>query len=68
MPVINVKMTHEDGGLTKEQKETLIQKLTDSVVQVIGRGQKTCVVVLDEVSTDNYGIGGQTVTNLRKTQ
>ncbi len=66
MPIINVKMTHEDGGATKEQKEILSQKLTDVFVEVFGRGEKTCVVTIDEISTDNYAIGGETVTNLRK--
>ena len=66
MPIINVKMTHEDGGATKEQKEELVKKLTDSFVEVFGRGEKTCVVTIDEVSTDNYAIGGKTITNMRK--
>jgi len=66
MPIINVKMTHEDGGATKEQKEQLAKKLTDAFVEVFGRGEKTCVVTIDEVSTDNYAIGGKTITNIRK--
>ncbi|RXJ78165.1 tautomerase [Arcobacter sp. F155] len=66
MPIINVKMTHEDGGATKEQKEQLAQKLTQAFVDVFGRGEKTCVVTIDEVSTDNYAIGGKTITNIRK--
>lgn len=66
MPIINVKMTHEDGGATKDQKEELAKKLTDAFVEVFGRGQNTCVVTIDEVSTDNYAIGGKTVTNIRK--
>ncbi len=66
MPIINVKMTHEDGGATREQKEELAQKLTDAFVEVFGRGEKTCVVTIDEISTDNYAIGGKTITNIRK--
>ncbi|RXK03933.1 tautomerase [Arcobacter sp. CECT 8989] len=66
MPIINVKMTHEDGGATKEQKEQLAQKLTQAFVDVFGRGEKTCVVTIEEVSTDNYAIGGKTITNIRK--
>ena len=66
MPIINVKMTHEDGGASKEQKEELAKKLTDAFVDVFGRGEKTCVVTIDEVSTDNYAIGGKTITNIRK--
>jgi len=66
MPTINVKMTHEDGGATKEQKELLAKKLTQSFVEVFGRGDKSCVVTIDEISTDNYAIGGETITNIRK--
>ena len=66
MPIINVKMTHEDGGATKSQKEELAKRLTASFVEVFGRGAKTCVVIIDEVSTDNYAMGGETITNIRK--
>ncbi len=66
MPIISVKMTKEDGGATKEQKEILAKKLTEVFVQVFNRGKKTCVVTIDEISTDNYAIGGKTVTKIRK--
>ncbi len=66
MPIINVKMTHEDGGATKEQKELLAKKLTDSFVEVFNRGEKTCVVTIDEIHTDNYAIGGKTISNIRR--
>lgn len=58
-------MTHEDGGASKEQKEALAKKLTDAFVEVFNRGEKSCVVTIDEVSTDNYAIGGETITNIR---
>jgi len=65
MPIINVQMTHEDGGATKAQKEELVKKLTDSFVEVFGRGEKTCVVTINEIDTDNYAIGGKTISNIR---
>jgi len=68
MPIINVTMTHEDGGATKEQKEQLVKELTNTFVNIFGRGEKTCVVTIDEVSTDNYAIGGQTISSLRKSK
>lgn len=68
MPLINVKMTIEDGGLSIEQKQDLAKELTNAFVRIVGRGQKTCVVIIDEVSTDNYAIGGETITNIRKKQ
>lgn len=66
MPIISVKMTREDGGLSVEQKEALAKKLTDGFVEIVGRGEKTCVVTIDEISTDNYAIGGKTVSKIRR--
>jgi len=68
MPIINVTMTHEDGGATKEQKKQLSKELTDTFVKIFGRGEKTCVVTIDEISTDNYAIGGQTISSIRESQ
>lgn len=50
MPFINVKMTHEDGGATKEQKEQLAKELTEAFVKIFKRGEKSTVVVIDEVN------------------
>lgn len=66
MPIINVKMTHENGGATKEEKALLAKKLTQAFVDVFNRGESTAVVTIEEVSMDNYSIGGQTVANIRK--
>ena len=66
MPFINVKITKENGGLDATQKELLAKKLTDAVVSVLGRGEKSTVVIIDEVETDNYAIGGVSVSNIRK--
>ena len=67
MPYINIKMTHEDGGATKEQKEKLVKGITDLFAEVFnGRGSKSAVVIIEEISTDNYAIGGVTISNIRK--
>jgi 4-oxalocrotonate tautomerase len=66
MPFINVKMTHEDGGATKEQKEKLAEGITELFADIFGRGASSAVVLIEEVSTDNYAIGGRTVSNLRE--
>jgi len=66
MPFINIKMTEEDGGATKEQKEKLIKGITELFADTFnGRGAKSTVVIIEEVSTDNYAIGGKTITNIR---
>ncbi len=67
MPVINIKLTHEDGGATKEQKEALCEGITELFAKVFnGRGAKSAVVIIDEISTDNYSIGGKTISKIRK--
>jgi len=66
MPVLNLIMTKEQGGATKEQKAALIEGFTRVFSEVMGRGEKTMVVTITEVDTDNYGIGGKTITEIRK--
>jgi 4-oxalocrotonate tautomerase len=64
MPYVNIKITRE--GATTEQKEQLIKGVTQLLVDVLGKNPQTTVVVIDEVETDNWGIGGETVTRRRK--
>ena len=66
MPYVNIKLTREQQPITTEQKATLIKGVTDLLVDVVGRGPATTVVVIDEVETDNYGVGGETITVRRK--
>lgn len=64
MPYVNIKITNE--GVSKEQKQRLIQGATQLLVDVLGKNPATTVVVIDEVDTDNWGIGFEQVTELRK--
>jgi len=66
MPYVNIKIT--DEGVTKEQKKELISGVTNLLVDVLGKNPSTTVVVIDEVATDNWGIGGKQVTELRKAE
>ena len=64
MPYVNIKITRE--GATPAQKAELLKGATDLLVRVLGKNPATTVVVIDEVDTDNWGIGGEVVTALRK--
>jgi 4-oxalocrotonate tautomerase len=64
MPFVNIKITRE--GATPEQKAELIRGVTDLLVKVLNKNPRTTVVVIEEVETDNWGIGGETVTAIRK--
>lgn len=60
MPYVNIKITRENN--TPEQKAALIRGVTQLLVDVLGKNPQTTVVVIDEVDTDNWGIGGDSVT------
>jgi 4-oxalocrotonate tautomerase len=64
MPYVNIKITNEK--VTKEKKKKLIQGVTQLLVDVLDKNPATTVVVIDEVHTDNWGIGGECVTDIRK--
>jgi len=64
MPYVNIKITRE--GATPEQKATLIREVTRLLAETLGKNPSTTVVVIDEVETDNWGIGGETVSVRRK--
>lgn len=64
MPYVNIKVTRE--GVTREQKKALIEGATRLLVDVLGKDPATTVVVVDEVDTDNWGVGGIVVTERRK--
>ncbi len=63
MPYVNFKLTPE--GLTPEKKRVLIQAVTDFLQRELGKNPETTIVIIDEVETDNWGIGGRSVTERR---
>ncbi len=64
MPYVNIKVTKE--GVSAQQKEKLIQGVTQLLFDVLGKKPRTTYVVIDEVETDNWGVGGETITAMRK--
>ena len=47
-------------------KGALIKGATQLPMDVLGKSPATTVVVIEEVETDNWGIGGESVTARRK--
>ena len=66
MPYVNIRVTRENGTPTAEQKAELIKGATELLVRVLGKNPTTTVVVIDEVDTDNWGVGGETVNRRRR--
>jgi len=61
MPLINVKVI--EGVFTDSQKREIVKKLTDALVSIEGENmRKVTWVVIDEVKSGDWGIGGTPLT------
>jgi 4-oxalocrotonate tautomerase len=61
MPFINVKLV--EGVFTDAQKGEIITRLTDAMVSIEGENMRQVTwVVVEEVSSGDWGIGGQALT------
>ncbi len=59
MPLVNIKITPD--GATPEKKAELIAGATKLLQEVLGKNPATTVVIIEEVSADSWGIGGESV-------
>jgi 4-oxalocrotonate tautomerase len=61
MPLLNVKLL--EGVFTPEQKQEMIRKLTDTMVSIEGENLRPyTLVVLEEVKSGDWGVGGDSIT------
>jgi 4-oxalocrotonate tautomerase len=65
MPYVNIKVTPD--GLTPDKKKALIAGVTELLRLELNKNPETTIVIIEEVETDNWGIGGKTVTERRAT-
>jgi len=63
MPYINIQVT--DEGVTRDQKKQLIHGSTKLLQDILGKDPKTTFVVIEEIPTDNWGLAGELVTDIR---
>jgi 4-oxalocrotonate tautomerase len=63
MPFVNIRLTKT--GVTREQKAAIIKGVTDVLVKTLGKDPERTFVVIDEVDTENWGIGGQSIADRR---
>jgi 4-oxalocrotonate tautomerase len=61
MPLVNVKLI--EGVFTPKQKQEMIHKLTDAMVAIEGENMRSVTwVVIDEVKSGEWGLGGKPLT------
>ncbi len=66
MPYVNIKVTGGREAPTVEQKAELIKGVTELLARVLNKNPASTVVVIDEIDMDNYGLGGESITERRK--
>lgn len=64
MPMVNVKITKE--GATAAQKKQVMAEMTEVLARVLGKNPATTIVIIDEVETENWAIGGEPVNERRQ--
>jgi 4-oxalocrotonate tautomerase len=61
MPFVNVKVI--EGVFTADQKQAIVERLTDAMVAVEGEAMRGVTwVVVEEVFSGDWGIGGKCLT------
>lgn len=61
MPLVNVKVI--EGVFSPEQKQDIVKRLTDTMVSIEGENLRQVTwVVIEEVKSGDWGIGGQPLT------
>jgi len=64
MPYVNIKVT--DEGVTVEQKKRLISGASQLLREILNKDPGSTYVVIDEVNTDNWGVGHESVSEMRR--
>ena len=61
MPFVNIKIL--EGVFNQEQKQEMIQKVTDTMVSIEGENMRPITwVVVEEVKSGDWGIAGKGYT------
>lgn len=64
MPYVAIQVTRE--GVSRQQKEQLIQGATQLLLDVLNKDPKLTHVVIQEIDTDNWGFAGEQVSRIRE--
>lgn len=63
MPFVTIRITKEH--VTSKQKAQLIEGVTALLQKVMNKNRATTFVIIEEVETDNWGIAGKQVSEIR---
>jgi 4-oxalocrotonate tautomerase len=57
MPYVNVQIT-KGKGATREQKAQLVKKITNSLVNILGKKPEHIHIVIQEIDEEDWGFSG----------
>ncbi|MBJ6122302.1 tautomerase family protein [Sphingomonas mollis] len=60
MPFVSIRIS---GSATKDQKSAIVADVTESLVRRLGKNPAAVQIVIEEVSLENYGAGGQLIAD-----
>jgi 4-oxalocrotonate tautomerase len=66
VPYVSVRITKD--GVTVEQKRQVVEEITRTLVNVLGKRPEHIHVIIDEVEPENWGFAGMLTTEYRRGQ
>jgi 4-oxalocrotonate tautomerase len=71
MPIVTIQITREGSdpsreAATSEEKAVLIRGVSQLLLDVLGKPLDATFVVIEEVSMENWGVGGLPVAEYRR--
>ena len=65
MPFVSIRIS---GTASREQKAGIVADVTSSLVSRLGKNPAAVQIVIEEVSTENYGAGGMLIADRDQSQ
>ena len=63
MPYVNVQIT---AGASREQKRRIVERVTDALVEALGKKPEHIHVVLQEIAEEDWGFAGMLTDDYRR--
>jgi 4-oxalocrotonate tautomerase len=60
MPFVSIRIS---GSASRDQKAGIVADVTASLVSRLGKNPAAVQIVIEEVSVENYGAGGQLIAD-----
>jgi len=62
MPYVNLRLLKDQ--VTSEQRNRIVNGLTDLIVNIMGRDRNFTVITIDELEKNQWAIGGKTLSQI----